>query len=222
MRTAASPSDHSSPVQKSLTCLMVEDHTLVGQALAGLVRTIPGVGEVLLATTVADAIAIVVKRDVELLILDLLLPDGNGIDVLRAAVRQHPDIRCVIVSGAADECACPADLAGHVQALVDKTAAFEALRHEVEAAVRCRFRGLPVPTKTPPDPSRILRPRELEVFERIGQGMSTKDIAASLGITVHTVNTHRKAIVSKLNAVGAELVRLATIHNQTRPGTPRS
>lgn len=47
--------------------------------------------------------------------------------------------------------------------------------------------------------------------------MTTKDIAASLGLTVHTVNTHRKAILSKLAAVGAELVRLATIYNQTMP-----
>ena len=62
----------------------------------------------------------------------------------------------------------------------------------------------------------MLRPRELEVFERIGQGMSTRDIATSLGITVHTVNTHRKAIVGRLGVVGAELVRVATIYNQTR------
>ena len=54
------------------------------------------------------------------------------------------------------------------------------------------------------------------MFERIGQGMSTRDIAASLGITVHTVNTHRKAIVGRLGVVGAELVRVATIYNQTR------
>ena len=214
----ASPPHEPQSARQSLTCLMVEDHTLVGQALAGLVRTMPGVGEVLLATTVVDAIAIVAKRDVELLILDLLLPDGNGLDVLQAAVRRHPGVRCIVLSSVADECACPTHLAGHVQALVDKTAAFEALRHEIEAAVRRRMR-LPAAARTTPDPTRNLRPRELEVFERIGQGMATKDIAASLGITVHTVNTHRKAIVSKLGVVGAELVRLATIHNQTRPAT---
>lgn len=217
-----SPSHHSLPVQKSLTCLMVEDHTLVGQALAGLVRTMPGVGEVLLVTTVVDAITIVAKRDVELLILDLLLPDGNGLDVLQAAVRRHPGVRCLVLSSVADECACPTHLAGNVQAIVDKTAAFEALRHEVEAAVRRQFRGLPEPKQMSSDPVKRLRPRELVVFERIGQGMTTKEIATSLGISVHTVNTHRKAIVSKLGVVGAELVRLATIHNQTRPGTPRS
>lgn len=85
---------------------------------------------------------------------------------------------------------------------------------EVEAAVRRRLGGLPRARMR--DAATQLRPRELEVFERIGKGMTTQQIADSLGISVHTVNTHRKAIVSKLGAVGAELVRLAAIHNTTR------
>lgn len=46
--------------------------------------------------------------------------------------------------------------------------------------------------------------------------MTTRDIADAMGITVHTVNSHRKSIVAKLGVVGAELVRLATIYNQAR------
>ena len=212
----ASPPHEPQSARQSLTCLMVEDHTLIGQALAGLLRTMPGIGAVHLATTVAEAIAVAADHDIDLLILDLLLPDGNGLDVLRAAARWHPELRCIILSSVADECACPPDLAGHVQVLVDKTAAFETLQFEVEAFVRRRMR-LPAAARTTPDPTRNLRPRELEVFERIGQGMTTKDIAGAMGVSVHTVNSHRKAIVSKLGVVGAELVRLATIHNQTKP-----
>jgi DNA-binding NarL/FixJ family response regulator len=220
MKTApASPTEggRPQPPRQWLSCLMVEDHTLIGQALIGLLRTLPGIGDVHLATTVADAIAVAADHDIDLVILDLLLPDGNGLEALRAVMRWHPDVTCIVLSSAADECACPPDVAGRVQALVDKTAAFESLRFEVEAVVRRRYSGLPA-AATGIDPTRALRPREREVFELIGKGMTTKDIAATIGVTVHTVNTHRKAIVSKLGVVGAELVRLATIHNQTRPG----
>lgn len=58
-------------------------------------------------------------------------------------------------------------------------------------------------------------PGGLEVFRRIGEGMTTRQIADSLGITIHTVNTHREAIVAKIGAVGADLVRTATLTNQT-------
>ena len=68
-------------------------------------------------------------------------------------------------------------------------------------------------------PNRGLRPRELEVFELIDKGLSTREIAATLGISVNTVNTHRREVVAKLGAVGAELVRLATIYNHTHPAT---
>ena len=62
----------------------------------------------------------------------------------------------------------------------------------------------------------MLLPRELEVFLLIGKGMTSPEIAASLGIGLPTVSTHRQAIASKLGVVGAELVRLATVYNHTR------
>ena len=65
------------------------------------------------------------------------------------------------------------------------------------------------------EPLALLRPRELEVFRLIGQGLKTSDIGARLGISHHTVETHRKNITAKLGVSGAELVRLATLHNQT-------
>jgi DNA-binding NarL/FixJ family response regulator len=210
-RLAASPA----PAGRSLTCLVVEDHTLIGQLLAGVLRTLPGIGPVSLATTVADGIAAGIRQHPDILILDLSLPDGNGLDVLRALVRRVPDVACVILSSKAEECACPAEYSANICALVDKTAAFESLRFEVEAIVRQRLGGGAM-TKGA-DPTQVLRPRELEVFRRIGKGMTTREIAGALGITVHTVNTHRKAIVAKLGVVGAELVRMAAIHSHDVP-----
>jgi len=216
-KPAASPQAPAAAApRESLACLVVEDHTLIGQLLVGMLRTSPGIGSVMLATSVAAGIAATADEKVDLLILDLKLPDGDGLEVLQAAVKWHSDVACIVLSSIAEELICPQDLAPRVAAVIDKTAAIESLRFEVEAAVRRRLGGLPRARMR--DAATLLRPRELEVFERIGKGMSTRAIAESLGITVHTVNTHRKAIVSKLGVVGAELVRLAAIHNTTRTG----
>lgn len=212
---AAQPAPESvdaRPRRESLACLVVEDHTLIGQLLAGILRSLPGIGSVTTATTCAEATAAAAKHDLDLLILDLKLPDGDGLGVLKAAARWHPALHCIVLSSAADEFACAADLKKHLAALLDKTAPLDTLRFEVEAVVRRRLGSRPENAQQ--NPAEVLRPRELEVFERIGRGMTTRQIADALGITVNTVNTHRKSIVAKLGAVGAELVRLATLYNE--------
>jgi DNA-binding NarL/FixJ family response regulator len=204
------------PMREALACLVVEDHTLIGQLLAGILRSLSGIGSVTTATTCAEASAAAADHDLDLLILDLKLPDGDGLGVLKAATRWHPNLHCIVLSSAADEFACPADLKKHVAALMDKTAPLDTLRFAVEAVVRRRLGGRPESVQQ--SPATMLRPRELEVFELIGKGKTTREIAEALGITVHTVNTHRKAIVAKLGVVGAELVRLATLYNEAMPG----
>jgi len=199
---------------RALNCLVVEDHTLIGQLLVGILRASPGIGGVRLATTTAEAVREAVDTDVDLLILDLRLPDGDGLEVLRAAVRRHPELDCIVLSSVADEFAHPPELVEHLAAVIDKTAPLDELRLEVEAVVRQRLGGRAA--AVPVDPATVLRPRELEVFRLIGKGMTSRQIAASLGIRLPTVNTHRQAIASKLGVVGAELVRLATVYNQTR------
>jgi PAS domain S-box-containing protein len=145
---------------------------------------------------------------------------GEEVRWVSAVCGRHPQAACIVLSSAADEFACPSEFAGQVVALIDKTAPLETLRSQVEAVVRRRLGD--AGGRTSADPALVLRPRELEVFERIGQGMTTRAIAESLGITMHTVNSHRKAIVAKVGAVGADLVRLATVYNQTRRSAPAS
>jgi len=204
----------SGPPPRSLSCLVVEDHTLIGQLLVGILRASPGIGGVRLATTAAAAITEVAATDLDLLILDLKLPDGDGLDVLQVAARRHPALSCIVLSSVADELACPPDLVKHLAAAIDKTAPLDALRQEVEAVVRRRLGGRPA--AVPKDPAMVLRPRELEVFRLIGKGMTSRQIAASLGIRLPTVSTHRQAIASKLGVTGANLIRLATVYSQTR------
>lgn len=202
------------PTCGSLSCVVVEDQTMFLQLLSGMLRTIPGVELLATATTVAEGRAACEAKTVDLLILDITLPDGNGLEVLRSAVAHRPDIDCIVLSSAASEFACPQQFLGNLRAVIDKTQAYESLQRAITNLLQRHGIRLAV-DQTNVDPRRALRARELEVFQLIGQGMRTKAIGERLGISRHTVESHRKAIAAKLGASGAELVRLATIHNQT-------
>ena len=80
------------PSRENLRCLVVEDQTMFLQLLSGMLRTIPGVEVVATATTVAEGQAACAGDAFDLLILDLSLPDGHGLAVLRSATARRPDI----------------------------------------------------------------------------------------------------------------------------------
>lgn len=181
------------------------------QLLVGILRTMPGVDVRATATTAAAAIATCRDRSFDLLILDLKLPDGEGLRVLEAAVETMPEIECIVLSSAASEFVCPRALLSNLRAVIDKTQAYDRLQDSIAEIVRSRG----IPTAGSGDAAAVLRPRELDVFRLIGRGMSTAEISDHLGIAKHTVETHRKSIAAKLGAKGAELVRRATVHNQT-------
>ncbi len=184
------------------------------QLLVGMLRTVPGIEVRATAKTAVEGIKAVRTEPFQIVILDLKLPDGAGLDVLRAAASVNPDIDCIVLSGAADEFTCPQGLHSNLRALVHKTQAFHELQAALSALVQAR--GLDVrPAAVVPGKLSLLRPREMDVFRLIGQGCTTADIGRHLNITKNTVETHRKSIAAKLNARGATLVRLATLHNQT-------
>ena len=184
------------------------------QLLVRVMGTVPGIEVRATAKTVAEGIKAVREDSFDLLVLDLKLPDGDGLDVFRVAVDAHPDIECIVLSSATREFNCPQCLFDNLRALVDKTQAFDQLQAALTALARARGVEMPLAAVAPEALAR-LRPREMEVFRLIGQGLTTADIGRQLGITTNTIETHRKSIAAKLDAKGAELVRLATIHNQT-------
>lgn len=190
-------------------CLIVEDEIMFAHMLAGMLRGIPGLSIEGMAHTRRDAIAACGKIKPDLLVLDLALPDGEGIGVARTLVRQKPEARVIILSAQASTFVVPPGLHAHVHALVEKTKAYEVLQREV-LQLLAADKG-----SDSADPETELTPREREVFRQLGRGLMNKQIAAALGISGATVGIHRKRIAAKLNARGAELVRLASLYHRT-------
>lgn len=194
----------------AIRCVVVEDHVMVLQMLCGVVRTLGGIDVVATGTSLRDTERLAATDVIDLVILDAVLADGDGFGVLRALVSAHPGLKCVLItsSGAARD--CPSDVVDCIAAVVDKADSWEALLRAIERAVGDRLQaGLRVPTQ---DELRArLTSREYDVFEGLGRGLSNKEIATALAISVQTVETHRKAISKKLGCNGASLVRLATL-----------
>lgn len=186
-----------------LACLLVEDQAMFLDLLAATLDQIAGLQVVARAATAAAAVAAAESLRPQLLILDLDLPDAPGTVVAEALLRCNPTARLIVLSGQASSFVCPPALEPMLHAVVDKTNAYQELRQELASL-------LPAAGNASSALER-LSPRERQILRLIGEGMSSKRIAAQLAISTDTVQTHRRHIASKLGMAGAELIRTAVL-----------
>jgi DNA-binding NarL/FixJ family response regulator len=201
----------------SLRCVIVEDQTMFRQMLHNMLQGTPDLAVAAAAGSEAEGIKACELHKPDLLVLDLALPDGSGINVGRRLVRLHPAARIIILSGEASTFVCPADLRASVHAVLDKTQAFDDLAAELKALLP-KARGGSTSARTNEVRSRLSE-REYEVFLLVGRGLMSKEIAEKLFISPQTVQTHRRKIADKLGTTGSEFLQLAIKHYQSTHGT---
>jgi DNA-binding NarL/FixJ family response regulator len=176
----------------------VEDQVMFLQLLRSMLEALPGLEIGAVATTQAEALALCSgDAPPDLLILDLALPDGDGLVVAEVLAETNPKAKVVVLSGQASSFVCPAALLPWIVGVVDKTAAFSQLQRVLEPCL--------------PSVGEPLTPRQREIYGLIGQGLTNKEIARSTSLSIATVETHRKAIAQKLGMSGSELVRHASL-----------
>lgn len=191
-----------------LTCVIVEDQAMFRDLLATMMALRSDIRIVARAHDVATGRTACEQHKPDVLILDLALPDGDGIDVARRFIEIDPHGQVIVVTGHASEFVCPTWLNRNLHALISKDEAFDSLRQELDVLTGASTRA----TATHNDSTRNLTDREAEIFGLIGDGLSTRQIAERLGLSAHTVQTHRKRIATKLGTTGDELVRRAVAH----------
>lgn len=217
-------SSKAQPSSKSKTrVLVVDDHPLVRN---GLIRLINNQDDLVCcgeAGTVQEAQVAVAKEKPDLLILDLRLKSGDGLELIKSLRAQFPELRILIVSQYDAiiyiERALRAGASGYV--IKDQAA------EEVLTAIRTVLTGEVYLTRgmaalllhrfvlaAPKGSSSRVEPltdRELHVLQLLGGGMSTREIATELKLSFKTVETHRENIKRKLGLRGAAaLVHFAT------------
>lgn len=199
-----------------LRCLVVDDHRLVAQAVGGLLSELCALELVAVCHSVAEALAHIERQCPDLLILDVHLPGERWQDAAIALKHHNPDARVVFLTAAGETFKPPMAFAPMVLAVVPKAHAWSDLLTVVQAWQQSRLASSAVQEAR--DPLQVLSPREARVFAALGRGLLNKQIAHDLGLSVATVETYRKAISTKLNLSGAELVRAAVLHRASAAG----
>ena len=195
-----------------LRCVLVEDQAMIAQLLAERLDRLEGLKVVAVAHTAAAGIQVCVEHRPDLLLLDLNLPDGPGTRVAEALQLLNPPARLIVISGLSHTFLCPEHLAPMLLAVVDKTGSCDDLLEEISVLM---------PTTNPSSAQadailaerlQSLTRRQRQILQKIGQGASSRDVALQLGVSLETVNTHRRQIAARLGIRGAALVRYAVLH----------
>ena len=180
-------------------CLIVEDQRILLDLLGSMVTSFSEINTIYKADSLNSAKEYSKSNKTDIAILDLYLPDGFSLDFACELVNKNPNINLVILSGSAQEFICPINLIESVRGVIDKTNAFEALRHCLNDIVE------PI--------HQTLTERQQAIYRLIGEGKTTKEIAKELGSAISTVETHRKAIAKKLKVSGSEMIRRAALNH---------
>lgn len=203
--------------------VLADDHTLVREGIRGLLEArMPEVAVVGEAASGRETLQVCQRLQPDLLVLDISMPDLNGIDVLAEMHSVSPHTKVAVVSQYSDRAYVIRSLKLGAKAYLPKAAA----ARELVSALRAVLAG-----RTWLDPSvaelvvdAALHPgdeteapelagltaREREILGLIAEGKTSPEIAKLLGISLHTANRHRANLMEKVRAHGkADLVKLA-------------
>ena len=190
--------------------LVIDDHPIVRRGLAQLIDSMPDLEVVGEAEGYAEALRLLAERTADVAVVDLSLGDSNGLDLLSEIRTRHPSVKSIVFSIHDAELYAPRALRAGAAGFVSKTqpcedvlVAIRALSHgeiyvapDVAQRILRRMSG---GTRTRADGGiELLSDRELQVFELVGQGKTTGEIAKALHLSPKTVETHRQRIKGKL------------------------
>lgn len=190
--------------------LIVDDHPIVRHGLVELIGADPELEVCGEAASVEEALGLVETACPHVVVVDLSLKSGHGLDLIEQIRARHERVK-MLVSSVHDEAvfaerALRAGAMGYVNKEEATETVIEAIHQLLEGKIflseRMSNRLLATVVEGRPldeDPVSSLSNREIEVFEMIGQGLTTKQIASKLRLSPKTVETHREKIKTKLN-----------------------
>ncbi len=181
---------------------------MLAELLAESLASIPNLTTIQTASTVEQGIRVAQTCRPRILILDLLLPDGSGLDVAEALLALEPSAQVIVLTAEVHRMQCSRHLHQAITAVLDKTEALDRLHQQVKALIPLTDASTDSSVHRLDD----LTLREIEVLQLIGEGLSCKEISQRLTISLATAQTHRKNIIAKLRMKGGELVLFAARH----------
>lgn len=202
--------------------LIVDDHPLMREGLSARIGSQTNMTVCGEAASVREALAKVKALEPDLVIVDLALAESHGLDLIKDLHIRYPAIRMLVVSAYDESLYAERCLHAGAHGYINKRDCQENLIDVLRTILDDQRYLSPELTQrlighaicgnvvVPEDPIQRLTDRELQVFQLIGQGLSTGSIAHQLHLSVHTIETHREKIRRKLSLKsGTELTRAA-------------
>ncbi|MCO1657054.1 response regulator transcription factor [Pseudonocardia humida] len=196
MDTARAP-DATGPPGPPLPVLLVDDHRVFTDALRISLDLQPGLRCAAVAHSARDGLARAGAVDVAAAVVDLVLPDADGLDVVAALRARRPAVRVIVLTAHPRPELAQRALAAGAVGFLGKDAPLE----RILAALRAADAEHPVVDVPPAAEAAVrLTHREHEVLRGLGAGLDATRIAGELGLSVHTTRGHIKAVLAKLGA----------------------
>jgi two-component system, NarL family, response regulator NreC len=200
-----------SRADKPIRVLLVDDHAIVRDGLRLTLASDPGFQIAGEARDGQTALQQLEQNRPDVIVMDIGLPDTDGIVLSRQILARWPAVKIIVLSALSDrqhlEDALKVGVAGYLLKINAVSELMRAIRTvmlgqtffspEVSTVLAGGYKELLAVDSPPPDAG--LSERELGVLKLIAEGRNTKEIAADLGVSVKTIESHRTRIMTKLN-----------------------
>jgi len=206
----------------SIRILLADDHKITREGLRSLLDNQQDMEVVAEAEDGRTAVSLVREVVPSVVIMDVSMPDLNGVEAARQIIAQFPDVKIIGLSMHSDTLFVTEMLKSGASGYLLKDCAFDELALAIRTVVTGKtylspsISGVVVDdylhrlSKADFSDSEVLTDREREVLQLLAEGKSTKQIALKLHISVKTVETHRRQIMNKLDIhTVAELTKYA-------------
>ena len=206
----------------SIRILLADDHKITRQGLRSLLDENDDMEVLAEAENGRDAIELARKLNPDVIIMDVSMPDLNGVEATRQIIQDNHDVKVIALSMHSDTLFVSEMLKSGASGYLLKDCAFQELEQAIrtvtdgKAYLSPSISGVVVEdylhrlSKADMSTSEVLTDREREVLQLIAEGQSTKRVALKLHISAKTVETHRRQIMNKLDMhTVAELTKYA-------------
>ena len=199
----------ASPDQPRLRLVLVDDSEVVRMGLCALLGSEPTIEVVAEAASVATGVAACARTHPHIVLLDIRLPDGTGLDACRQILANQPATRILILTSVADDAlvdeAIRAGAHGYLLKEIDGRGLVQAIRDVaagksiLDPSVTARVMRLVKTGGSAPDALAVLSPQERRVVALIAEGCTNKEVGVRLGLSEKTVKNYLSTVFEKLH-----------------------
>jgi len=197
------------PAPSRVKLLIVDDSEVVRTGLRTLLGSDPGIEVIGEAVNVTTGVEVATRLKPEVVLLDIRLPDGTGIDACRQILKRSPDTRVLILTSVIDDTivdeAIRAGAHGYLLKEIDGRGLVTAIRDVaagksiLDPAVTARVMQLVKSGGTGRDAFSSLSPQEKRVLALIAEGCTNKEVGVKLGLSEKTVKNYLSTVFEKLH-----------------------